>query len=681
VLILCEKPSVAKDFAAALGAAAGKGFFHAGKTIITYCVGHLYELFEPEGYDAKYGKWSLEDLPIIPETFAYSKNPQTSHQADIVNGLLKKHTGDEVLIATDAGREGELIARTAMLMAGSGDTSRLKRFWVSEALTLSVIQNGIKDAKPLSEYGNLSSQAFARQKADWLTGMNLSRYMSIGNPPPPFSVGRVQTAVLSAVAGRNTEVKNFVSTPYKELEAAVAAKDGVIVKPLLENPETGKTSFFSSYEDYLHTAFRECGNKPVDSVDVKPEEKKLKPPKLLNITGLQKEAFKRFGFKPEETLSLAQSLYEIHKCLSYPRTPSRVMGDNNVDLFREKFDLLKDSSALSVLSDPSLISAANKHIFNSSQLEDHHALIPLAPIPSSANGKESKVYSIVLESFFTVCMPDYIYNEKSLRFHISSYSFAAKIRETSQKGFKESIKKEDDESEEPEIPFFNENGCALSGLKTLEKFTSPKKEFAIDTLLAFMEHPRGEDEIKLSGLGTPATRAEAIKTLFIREYIKEDKKKLSVTERGRFLLEQLSGNEHLKKMADVSQTTEWEERLAKDPEAFIREIILYVTQCVKGGFPRAVFRQKSLGSCPFCKKAVFETKLGYGCSGYKDEPKCTFMIWKTVAGASVSAEDASLLLIGQKTRFKKCKNKEGKAFEAAFALKGGKIDFIFRGNK
>jgi DNA topoisomerase-3 len=684
MLILCEKPSVAKDFAAFFKAPYKKGYYQAGDTVITYCVGHLYELLPPEGYDPSYKKWSLDSLPITPSSFIYQVNEATSDQADTVMKLLERHKGGDVLIATDAGREGELIARIVLLAAGVTDISRFRRFWVSEALTASVIEEGIKNSKPLSDYNLLAFQGFARQKADWLVGINLTRFMSIGNPPPPFTVGRVQTAVLSSIAGRNHEVKNFVAVPYKKLEASITSKDGVVVKAYLENPRIGKTSFFESDWPYLYEAMENCRNSifGLDSVDEESREKKIKPPKLLNITGLQKEAFKRFGFKPEETLDIAQALYETHKCLSYPRTPSRVMGDNNAELFLEKFNLLKNESSISEFSDVSLITVNNKHIFNSSQLEDHHALIPLDKIPSSADEKEYKVYSIVLESFFTVCMPDYIYNEKSLKFHVSSYLFSSVIREAIQKGWKEIVKNENDDQDEEEVPPFDSSGCSISSLRVLELLTKPNKEFAIVTLLSFMEHPKseGNDSGKLSGLGTPATRADIIKKLFASQYLREEKKSLFVTERGHFLLDSLSKNPHLKKMADVSCTTDWESSLAVDPKAFEKEIAEYVSLCVKGGADRQAFQQPSLGLCPLCKMPVIETKIAYSCSGYKDT-KCPFAIFKTIAGAAVSAIDASLLLTGQKTKFKKCKTKECKPFEASFFLEGGKVKFIFKDKK
>jgi DNA topoisomerase-3 len=286
------------------------------------------------------------------------------------------------------------------------------------------------------------------------------------------------------------------------------------------------------------------------------------------------------------------------------------------------------------LCDTALISAGNKHIFNSAKLEDHHALIPLAVIPESATEKERNVYNIVLNSFFIVCMPDFIYNEKSIRFNIAQYVFASKIKEVIQAGWKQAVSNnvtDTEANEEQEVPTFNEKECSITGCKILEKRTSPKKEFAIDTLLAFMEHPHGESnneqaDGKLAGLGTPATRAEIIKTLFIRQYVFEEKKKLYATERGQFLIGQLVKNAELAKMASVTQTTEWEQKLLSDPLAFEKDIAAYISRCVKTDTHRATFQNKPLGKCPLCGKAVTENKMAYGCAGYKDESKCNFAI-------------------------------------------------------
>ncbi len=264
--------------------------------------------------------------------------------------------------------------------------------------------------------------------------------------------------------------------------------------------------------------------------------------------------------------------------------------------------------------------------------------------------------------------------------------FSSKIREIFRKGWKEAVREQKGDGDEPdgeEVPHFDESACALLDLRLLDRLTKPNREFAIDTLLAFMERPgsSGDENTKLAGLGTPATRAEIIRKLFSGQYLREDRKSLYATDRGLFLLGALSKNGSLKKMADVAQTTEWENSLASDPKAFEREIAEYVALCVKGGRERETFRQASLGACPLCKRPVYETKIGYGCSGYKENPKCGFIIFKTIAGASVSASDASLLLVGQKTKPKKCRSKEGKPFEASFALEGGNVRFLFKDKK
>jgi DNA topoisomerase-3 len=681
MLILCEKPSVAKEFARALGCGGKKGHYENGDTVITYCVGHLFELCEPETYNAGFKKWRIEDLPIIPRPWRYEKIAGLTEQAEHVLLLLQKHAGDQILIATDAGREGELIGRIALNEAGITDLSRCRRFWVSEALTDAVIREGIQNAKPLREYDLISRQGFARQHADWLVGINLTRYMSIGNSTV-FSVGRVQTALLSVIAGRNDEVARFVPEPYRELEAAVEAGNGTVIKAVLINPETGKTAFREGERKYLESAQAYCRDNPGTEGEAERAEKREKPEKLLNITALQKKAYKMYGYSPDETLKSAQALYEEYQCLSYPRTPSRVMGDNNVDLFREKFNALKGAyPQWSQYADERLINGENKHIFNSAALEDHHALIPLKELPEGVPEKERRVYEIAAQSFFTVCMPDYLYTEKRILLTAGPYKFRAVIREVRQRGFKEPVPgaEGDGEEEGQEVAEFNEKGCRIRGTETVNKKTGARKEFSMDTLLGFMENPRGESGEKLAGLGTPATRAEIIRTLITREYIEEKGKKLYATEKGRFLMGQMGKDEGLRRMADAGQTTEWEKELREDPEGFEGSIARYVRACIKSG-PRETYRAESPGRCPICGKEVREGKKNYYCTGYREG--CGFGIRKEAAGAAVTAEDARLLLAGRTTGIKNCTSKAGKKFKAAFKLeKDGAVRFIFQEGK
>jgi DNA topoisomerase-3 len=251
--------------------------------------------------------------------------------------------------------------------------------------------------------------------------------MSIGNPEL-FSVGRVQTAILNVIAVRNYNVAHFVPTPYYELEIVLKDIKSNSIKALLINPETNNTAF-TVEKGYITEALQYAKENTKVECSLEIKQRKEKPEKLLNITGLQKKAYKKYGYTPEYTLSLAQKLYEEYKCLSYPRTPSRVMGDNNVELFREKYNLLKSKySGISKYCDNGLIKKENTHIFNSKELEDHHALIPLADIPERANEAEKNIFDIIINSFFTVCMLDCIFTENILTIKNGNYRYRAGYR-------------------------------------------------------------------------------------------------------------------------------------------------------------------------------------------------------------------------------------------------------------
>lgn len=684
MLILTEKSSVANDFAIALNAQKFAGYFATGNTIITYCQGHLFELCPPDFYDPKYKNWNITDLPIIPQKFCYSKTAAASSQTKIVIEKIKEHISDKIIIATDADREGELIARIVLEQAHLTDLSKCYRFWVSEALTPDVVKKGLENAKPLSAYDNLSAQAYARQHADWLIGMNFTRFVSTGNHEV-FSVGRVQTAVLCEIAKRNHEVKNFITKPYNELETSIKDSNGSIIKALLVNPKDKKCAFEINSQ-YLSVAMEKCSGHRIDFAKSDSTLKTSKPEKLLNINALEKEAYKRFGYSPEETLNIAEELYNEHKCLSYPRTPSRVMGNSNAELFREKFELLKSTyPEISGFCNSNLITQENKHIFDSSKLESHHALIPLATLPETANQKQKNVFGIVIESFFRVCMDDYKFNEKTILFSCNGFTFKSIIKDTIQEGWKAYERRNvtamtDDKKENDiqEVRNFNENNCLITSLQKLDKKTTPPKEYSIDTLLTFMEKPKGETEEKLAGLGTPATRADIVQKLFKTGYITEDKKKLFATKKGLWLLTFLSKDKELAKIANVNQTTYWENELAVNPELFEQHIKEYVSVSMKPEI-KEVYVKESPGKCPLCGKDVTEQKKSWSCSGWKENPPCKFSIWKESFHTNISFEDARLLLSGKNTKVKTCKSNDGKSFKAQMKLKqDGKLEPIFQ---
>jgi DNA topoisomerase-3 len=633
-------------------------------------------LAKPECYHPSYKIWDVTKLPIIPDKFRYKPIPDVASQTDIVLSLIRKSAGEDMVVATDAGREGELIARLVFREAGVTDLSRIRRFWVSEALTKEVIRKGLEAAKPWREYNRIALEGAVRQQADWLIGINLTRYMTCGNNTL-FSVGRVQIALLNAIALRNSDVARLTPVPFAELEASILSSNGTVIKAWLNNPQTGKTAFFDNPE-YLHTAQAACRGKAADHVEVTTAREVRKPEKLLNITGLQKKAFKLHGYMPEKTLEIAQTLYEKHKCLSYPRTPSRVMGDGNVELFREKFGLLSAKyPEYARYCDVSLITLENRNIFNSAALEDHHALIPLAPLPDNVSAQERNVFEIVLRSFLTVCMPDYVYNKKRLVFHIGEYVFRSAVNEVVQKGFKAVLNEEPEGDKGQEVGQFNEKSCTILKTEILNKKTAPSKEFSQDTLLAFMENPRNKEEVKLIGLGTPATRSGIIKNLFDRGYVREEKKKLYATDKGLFLLKQLQKDEKLRRIADTGETTAWEIQLRENPGEFKKSIIEYLRSCIKQG-EREQYVKEALGLCPLCGRPIAEGKENYYCMGYKDAPPCTFSIWKEVAGARVSASDIKLLVSGKPTGIKKCTSKSGKQFTAVFIMnQDGKLELRF----
>jgi DNA topoisomerase-3 len=678
MLILCEKPSVAKDFAGALDCETKKGYYQRGETVITYAVGHLFQLCDPEIYNPAHKTWDAAYLPIIPQSFRYERIQNASVQTAVVISLLKAHARDTIVIATDAGREGELIARIILSESGITDISRIKRFWVSEALTKDVIIKGLKEAQPLSAYDKIAGEGFARQRADWLIGINLTRYMTIGNTTL-FSVGRVQTAVLNAIALRNKEVAHFTTVPFNELEGTVQSSTGTLIKASLINPENEKTAFFTG-RDYISAAREYCSKNAISHFNSHVTKETIKPPKLLNITGLQKAAYKLYGYTPERTLEIAQVLYERYKCLSYPRTPSRVMGDQNVELFKEKYGILSNKYPhYARLCDESCISLDNKNIFNSAALEDHHALIPLKPLPEEASAQERTVFEIVLKSFFTVCMPDYLYNKKRLVFHVGEYSFRSQVNEVLQYGFKETLKDTHDSDDDvQEVEKFDEKTCKLLKLEILHKETRAKREFSIDTLLGFMENPYDDESENLTGLGTPATRAAIVKLLFDRDYIREERKKLYATRKGLFLLAQLQKSEQLMKLADIRQTTQWEKQLAKSPEEFETSIVQFLKECIKKE-KKEVFSGEPLGFCPRCGNPVVAGKTRYYCSGYKNESPCNFGIFKTINGAVVSRDDISALLAHKDTSLKTFISKSGKKYKAVFSMESdGKITLKFQ---
>jgi DNA topoisomerase-3 len=393
--ILTEKPSVAMDFARGLGIRGKKdGYLENDRYIITWAVGHLVELFEPQDYKPAWKKWSFENLPVIPDTYKYKPIKKTAKQLKIIRRLLSEKNIAKIVVATDAGREGEVIARTVLSAARPGKMIQIYRFWTSQALTPAVVKSQMNSLKPASAYNRLWDAGRARQIADWLVGMNGSRAATI-RLKDLFSIGRVQTAVLALLVERRNARDDFTPTPYWLVKATFSGEKG-----------TWQGLWF--HEGKSRLTSREEAQKIVGGIEnrqgVVTSSKKTKksqpPPLLYSLTDLQQDANIRFGFSAKQTLEIAQGLYERKKCLSYPRTDSQVLGSKNVSMVQGLVEKLTKAYA-DVFSgiDPVLTGAVNKRVFNDAKLTDHHALIPLAPLLGNCTEKERKIYELVLKRF------------------------------------------------------------------------------------------------------------------------------------------------------------------------------------------------------------------------------------------------------------------------------------------
>ena len=588
MLILTEKPSVAKDFAKALGcnfSSADKCFKSAdGSIFISNCVGHLFELNEPAVYNPEFKNW--KKLPVIPDQFHYHVSPELKDAARIVVGLLKNHKNDEILIATDADREGEIIARECLKAAGISDISRIRRFWVSQALTPVVIKDGISKAKALGNYDLLSEQGFARQHSDWLVGINGTRFIT-NKSGTLFPVGRVQTAVLSAISERCLAIKNFVPEKYYEIFGEFNPPNGAKIKGIYVD-STGNTKL---KDTFLANELKRYLNSPVKCLEVKSEKKESLPPQLYSLNDLQKDAFRYFNYSAEKTLKLVQKLYEDYKCVSYPRTPSKVMGSQNVQLCSDLYQkFLTQYLEYFVLHPFYKIDASNKRIFNDSKLEAHHAIIPLEKMPVGASGDEENIYNLILERFMLAFAPVHVYEKQTVMLCVGNYQFKVEGRKILDEGwqkfrrFTRLLKEKDEDKEEVQIlDSIDWNNLTLGSVEPVQKTTKPPKHFNEASILAFMENPKGESEDKkLAGIGTPATRHTFVPKLLRSKYIEIQNNNLVITRNGEKLLN-LVRETPLASLADVGETTRWEEKLAQNPAVFESEIRDFIRSSIKGG--------------------------------------------------------------------------------------------------
>jgi DNA topoisomerase III len=705
-LILTEKPSVARDFAKALGVKSKKeGYLENEYYIITWAVGHLVELFEPQDYDTKWKKWRLENLPILPDFFQYKPIQKTQKQLKIICGLLSKNTPEQVVIATDAGREGEVIARTILLAGGIPEENfekneKIKRFWTSQALTPQVVKAGMDSLKPACEYNRLWRAGQARQIADWLVGMNGSRSATI-KMNDLFSVGRVQTAVLALLVDRRRERENFKPEPYWILKAHFENGKGDWWGAWFKKNQTRILS-----EQDVKTLQGQIENQTGHVVSVDTQKKNQAPPLLYSLTDLQREANSRYGFYAKKTLSIAQILYEEKKCLSYPRTEARVLGTQNISLVKKIIDNLSQlypELFQNIIAER--INEKYKRIFDDSRLTDHHAIIPLSPLPQNASADEKTIYDLVMKRFAAAFHADCEYEQTIIITQVEKETFHTQGKRILKPGWRVvygmEIEKKSDPDEDIEngnIPPLKKNDPAkVIDTKIDNKETLPPPEYTEALLLRDMTNPARyvtEDKLKQLyrgdiGLGTQSTRAQIIETLLMRNYVQRQKRYLIALDKGCLLIETLRRFEKAKILTSPEETARWEmqlNRIAQGEEtgqAFLNSIKTFIHEIVeefKSGKITLLEAAKTspsipgavtvYGKCPRCGGDIIEGKKGFGCSRWrKEDGLCRFVIWKTITGKMIPKSAVTQLLHkGITQNIQGFTSKQGKKFSARLKI-------------
>lgn len=650
-LIITEKPSVAKDIAKVLKINKSRdGYMENNEYIITWCVGHLIQLAYPEAYDAKFKGWNINDLPIFPRQFKYMINPSTAKQYETVKSLLLNDNVDEIICATDAGREGQLIFGYVYVNAGCNKP--VKRLWIS-SMTDEAIEEGFAKLKDNKEYFSLYQSARARSEADWLVGINATRFFTV-KYNQMLTIGRVQTPTLSLIVERQKEIDNFVSQPFYE----VAAECEMFIATWFNKDGTR----IDEIEKAEEIAAR-CINKEATVTKLKTKRATVERPLLYDLTELQRDGNRRYGYSAEQTLDAAQNLYEKYKLATYPRTDSRYltkdMKTKIPGLLQNIRDGWKGIEGTEYCIDKIIKQKINadKRVIDDSKVTDHHAII-VTPNIRNAGGiklpeREENILKLIVARFISVFDRKQEYDQTDLEIQIGKDKFKARGKKVVIPGWKEVEDimlgkiKEDIEDKEITIDINEGDKLMPKEIKVLNKKTSPPKQYTEATLLTAMEtagkqieDEKLREEMKSIGLGTPATRAGIIEKLISVGYIKRNKKNLVPTQNGIQLIEIV--HEKLKK---PDLTGEWESELSKiakkeaSSRDFIVDIKKYVADIIKEGKLSSTMnvtfeqtgrkgKREEVGKCPRCGREIYENKKSFFCAGYKNYPSCKFSMWK-----------------------------------------------------
>jgi DNA topoisomerase III len=710
-LVVAEKPSVARDLADALpGKFENEETHYEGdEYIVTFAVGHLVQLVDPEAYDEKLKKWRMADLPIVPDEFKLApRDAKAKKQLKAIHKLMNRDDVDRLINACDAGREGELIF--AYIYETAGIDKPVERLWVS-SMTKQAIREGFEKLRPGKELQPLEQAARSRSEADWLIGMNATRAATIRGRAwvgGVVSLGRVQTPTLAMMVKREREIQAFTPEPYRLVRANFDPRyEGM----WFEGDETRIFGDLSRAEQIVEKVTGKDGT--VEKMEQK--EQSERPPLLYDLTSLQRDANRRFGFSARRTLQAAQSLYEDKKAITYPRTSSRYLSGDMVPFLKPTAETLVPigefaAAARYVLG---LDQLPLQRVINDARVTDHHAIIPtdVEHDVGRFSPDERRVFDLVARRFLAVFHPSARYQRTEVVTLVEEERFRTRGKITLEPGWrgvyglesevdKQAGKTDEEADESAELPKL-EQGQTVKCVKAEfeDKQTKPPPRYTEATLLSAMETAgkRIDDEelreaMKESGLGTPATRAETIEVLIRREYIERAGKELQPTPKGLQVISMLE--EHPLTSAEL--TGDWEKRLSDiehgsgDRKDFIKGIVDLTTQTVEqiAALDKEKLRPErvELGPCPRCGaetgEIIKENSRAYGCTSWKsrEEPGCGYVIWKRVAGRTITPEVARQLIENGRTNdvLSGFRSKAGKPFRARLVLNGeGKVEFDF----
>lgn len=628
-LILAEKPSVGRDIARVLQCNKNvNGGLEGNKYIVTWALGHLVTLADPEKYDKHYQKWDLNDLPIMPAKMQLVVIQKTAKQYNAVKNLMNRNDIKDIIIATDAGREGELVARWIINKAHI--KKPMQRLWIS-SVTDKAIKEGFKNLKNAHEYDALYYSAYSRSVADWIVGINATRALTCKHNAQ-LACGRVQTPTLAMIAKREEEIKNFIPRNFYGIK--------INSQQINWTWQSAKKEKHLFNEDKIDQIIAQLQNQKLKVEKITTTAKKKYAPQLYDLTELQRDANKLYGFSAKETLSTMQDLYEYHKVLTYPRTDSRYLTDDIVPTLKERLEASRggyyDNVINKILKSPI---KKQSHFVNNSKVSDHHAIIPTEQpaMLGSFTDKELKIYELVLKRFLAVLLPPYLYEQTTISAKVNQETFTASGKIETQIGWKEVYGLDENDSDDQSLPLLNQNQTfSIEQINKTSGQTTPPAYFNEATLLSAMENPvhymnnsskqLNSTLVNTGGLGTVATRADIIEKLFNTFLIEKHGNDIHVTNKGKQLLQLVP-----KELKEPELTAKWEMELAKiakrqqKSDIFINEIKEYTHSLIDEiSSSEAKFKHDNITTkkCPECNHFMLEVNGKKGKMLVCSNPDC-----------------------------------------------------------